>query len=96
MSDIAADIFGEEGARQIANPRATIQEALREYVGDGEGLDEAVLGRLEHDIRIKTLRNAAIVLEGQGVEPWNRNLQAIKTLRSLADFLDKRFGSGSE
>ena len=92
----AADIFGEEGARQIANPRATIQEALREYVGDGEGLDEAVLGHLESAIRIKTLREAISILEGQGVEPWYANLQAIKTLRALANFLDKRFGSGNE
>lgn len=90
------DIFGEEGARQIANPRATIEEALREYVGDGEGLDEAVLACLENSIRINTLRDAAIVLEGQGVEPWNRNTVAIRTLRYIADEVERTLEESDE
>lgn len=44
-------------------------------------------GRTEADIQAEALEEAAVELEQQGVEPWDRNSVAIRTLRFRAERL---------
>jgi hypothetical protein len=43
----------------------TIKEALREYVGDGDGSDEAVLTMHDNKVRAQALREAAMQIDWQ-------------------------------
>lgn len=50
-------------------PTDIIREALREYVGDGDGADEAVLSAHDAEVKAEALEEAATSLEGGlGVE----------------------------
>lgn len=67
----------------LNNPVETVQEAVRYFVGDGEGVDELVLKKYDRVMYIRTLDTVIGILESQGTIPWNLNSQAIQTLRHL-------------
>lgn len=52
------DFLGEDDVEHLAHPQETVAEAVREYVGDGEGMDEAVLARFVEETRVAVLDEA--------------------------------------
>lgn len=43
----------------VNRPLDTVREAVREYAGDGEGIDDAILRKFTAKIEATALRNAA-------------------------------------
>jgi hypothetical protein len=64
----------------------TIKEALREYVGDGDGADEAVLAQHNAKIRSEALHEAAMFVDAQRYEDNAGDLRQVRDrLHSLAE-----------
>lgn len=52
------DFLDEDSIEYLAHPQETVAEAVRDYVGDGEGMDEAVLARFVEETRVAVLDEA--------------------------------------
>lgn len=48
---------------QLLNPENTILEALSDTIGDGEGIDRAVIRKFKSQVRAEALRDYANALE---------------------------------
>lgn len=44
---------------ELSDPEATIKEALRDTIGDGEGIDGAVIDRFKANVQAEALRELA-------------------------------------
>lgn len=53
---------------ELSDPEETIREALRDTIGDGEGIDDAVMRKFKSKIKADALREAAEMAPGGGDE----------------------------
>lgn len=81
----------------IADPAEIVAEAVREYVGDGDGADEEVLANYEQSLRAegaaKALRDFADAMERDDWthrDDWGVNCAYSFEVRARADALETK------
>lgn len=68
--DMDPDFLGEDDIEHLAHPQETVAEAVRDYVGDGEGMDEAVLERFVDEARVAVLDEAIEFISAGRCPAW--------------------------
>lgn len=53
---------------ELVDPEDTIREALRDTIGDGEGIDDAVMQRFINKVKADALRDAGAAVMGERLE----------------------------
>lgn len=88
------ELYGAEGAAMIADPEATVREALREFASDGEGLDAAILDAFLAERENAAARQALTDL-AEHIDQTASHIVGIRVhsqkAQSVLDFRDKNF-----